>query len=96
MVKIENNVGTKETLELLHAIQFLSVNIAAALKDGKINIDDLPILLNLMKQTRVIIDGIRDFKEIPSEVGDMDREEALQVGYKIYEIIRAVKKEIEK
>ena len=96
MKNLEKKSGIKETLELLNAVQFLAVNVAAALKDGKINIDDLPVLLNLMKEVRIIIDGIRDFKEIPGEIGDIDQEEIVQLGFKIYEIIRAVKKEIEK
>jgi len=91
----ENKKDIKEILELLDAIKLLSVNFAIAFKDDKIGLDDLPILLNFLKEIKVIIDGAKGIEEIPSEIKDLDKEEIIRLGSKVYEIIRSVKEKIE-
>jgi hypothetical protein len=84
----------KETLELLNSIEVISISFVKAFKDGKINLEDLPIFFELMKEAKTIIDGIQGIKEIPEEIKDLEEREAAAIGIKLYAILARLKKEI--
>lgn len=83
----------KEIMEVLEAGQLVSVSCVKVFKDGKVNFDDLPVVFDLLKQFKVIMDAIEGIKEIPSEIQDIDEREAARIGLKVYQIMAAIKKE---
>lgn len=67
----------KETKELVVAIGSLVGGIMKALKDGKVDLLDIPILFEILTNIRVGMEGIT---EVPAELKDLDSKEAAELG----------------
>ena len=87
--------SVKETLEALAALELLSVTAVGILKDG-LAADDLPKVLELIKQHQVLIDGFGKMGDIPEEVKDVDQEELIAVGLKVFGTIKSIKEAAKK
>lgn len=87
-----NEHGIDETLETLEALQLVLVGLAKVFKDGKIDLKDLLVAVDLLKQINVVIDGIKGIKNIPAEIKDLQKDEIIAIGSKVYEIVGAIKK----
>jgi hypothetical protein len=83
--------GIKESLEFLDGIKVVGVTVADILKDGKVNLADLPKLLPLLQNVSVLVEAAKGVKEIPAEAKDLSEAELIQLGAKVFEIVRAIK-----
>jgi len=88
-------MNIKETLELLNALQIAGVAVAKIAKDGKVNAEDLPVLLSLSMDFSKLVDGFSGAGEIPEELKDLDEAEVMAIISKLFVIGKAVKKELE-
>jgi len=87
---MEEKVGIVQTLELMEGLKIIGEAIAKTVKDGKVNMADLPHLIELIKEFNVIVEAIGGVAEIPAELKDVDQAELLQMGGKAYEVVKAI------
>lgn len=85
----------KDTLELIDGFEIIIFTCMKVLIDGKINMSDLPVILDLLKEAGKIIEAVRGVSNIPDEIRDIDQSEAAEIGFKIYEIVDRIKREIQ-
>ena len=88
-------MNIKESLELLNALQVAGVAVAKIAKDGKVNAEDLPVLLSLSMDFAKLVEGFTGAGEIPAELRDLDEAEVLALVSKLFAIGKAVKAELE-
>ena len=81
----------KNILEVLEGIKVIAVPVKKVLEDGKVNLEDLPHLMSVLKEHQKLIDAIAGVKDIPAEVKDIDAGEAALIAGKVMEVIKAVK-----
>lgn len=84
--KMAENVGTKELMEALDAVEALVVAGKAIMADGKINLDDLPAAMALLPQASKIVEGFKGLDALPAEAKDIREDEALEIVKKLYSI----------
>ena len=75
--------GIKETMELVDAIDSLIVALDVANDDGKISLSDLPSFAPVALK---FLDAVRGISEIPTELKDLDGEEAQIIAQKSVDI----------
>ena len=80
----------KESLELLVAIEIIGIAVAKIVKDGKVNVEDLPAALELLNNFAKLIDGFKGVKEIPVEFKELSNEELLVLGAKGYDMVKNI------
>lgn len=88
---MNGQMGIKETLELLDAVKLLVLKVGDVLEDGKVNLKDLPVLLDLVKKVQVLKTGADGAELIAKEVKDLSQEEAALLLAKVYEVISSLK-----
>lgn len=81
----------KEILELLKAIEVLAVSGAKIAKDGKIGIDDLGVLIGLMRQLPDLQAGFKGVKAIPNELSDLEQQETKLIVEQVFSMLGHVK-----
>lgn len=79
-------MDVKNTLEVLDLVRVTGVQAAEMLKDGKINIFDLPKLAALVNPARK---ALQDAQLVAAEVADIDSEEAKQLAQAAIEAVMA-------
>lgn len=84
----------KETLELLNAVEVLATAGAKIAKDKKVNAEDLPAAIELVKKLDVVLDGMRDLDKLDEEVKDLDEAELIAIVSKVIIIAKTVKAEL--
>lgn len=87
---MESN-GIKETLELLQGIKDIAVDAKKVLKDGAVNLADLPIAMELLGQLGELSAAVQGVDQVVAEVKDLDAGEINQIVAKVLEIAAAVK-----
>lgn len=87
----EEKKDIKECLELLKATEIIGVNVKKALADGKINMADAPLALDIIKDIQPIIDGFTGLNEVPAEAKDLDEQELIQLGLAVFNTIKKIK-----
>ena len=83
--------GIKEIKELHNAVKLLAVSAKQILSDGKINISDLPVLLDLIKNVNVLVEGIKGVDKIPAEAKDLDAAEMAELAGLVIDLVNAIK-----
>lgn len=83
--------GIKETLELLDGLKLIAGTVDEVLEDGKINLADLPKLLPLLTQVKVLVESVKGIDGVIGEVKDLDESEIVLLGGKVWEIIKEIK-----
>lgn len=78
------------TLDVLAALEVLAVSAKKIAKDG-VNLADLPEALELLKHVDAIVLAVKEAKEVPAEIKDIDQAELIAVGSKVFALIKAVK-----
>lgn len=82
--------GIKETKELLDGIQTLAVAAKKISHDG-VSIADLPEALELLKKFDVLIEAVKGIDELGEEVKDLDQAELIELGSKVFGLIKSIK-----
>lgn len=83
--------GIKESLELLNGIKLLVVDVKKVFADGKINLADLPVAMELLGQLNELTEAAKGIGQIPAEMKDLTGEEINQLVAKVFEIVAAAK-----
>ena len=87
----EEKLGINETLQVLDGVKELGVFAASVLKDGKVNLADLPALVELAKKFDVFKDAVTGADKVIAEAKDIDSAEATMIVAKVFEIVSAIK-----
>lgn len=82
--------GIEGILLLLVAVQAVGVPAAKSLKGG-LGAEDLPHLLEIVKEHQKIIDAVQAIDDIIPEAKDIDAAEAIIVVQKLIEVGKAIK-----
>jgi len=91
MEDVKKELGLKETMEGLEAIEILAVGGAKVFADGKIRTDDIVTLVDVAKKSDTILEGVKDIDMSIEELKDLDQEEVVKIIFKVMEMIKAVK-----
>lgn len=83
--------GIKETLEVVKAVELLGVEAKKVFEDGKINGDDIPSAIELVKNAQVFIDAVEGIAEVDDEAKDLSEAELLELGTKFYSAVKNIK-----
>lgn len=84
-------VGIKETMEMLDGLKLLAIETKKVLADGKVNVADLPILIELLQQLNVLTAAVAGAGQIPAEAKDLSADELQTIGAKVLEMVAAFK-----
>lgn len=71
--------GTKELLELVAGLKELALLAKASLKDGKIDLNDLSLLLGLLPKQQLLLDAFQGLSELDEELKDLSIDEIMEV-----------------
>lgn len=83
--------NVKELKELLIALQIIGVFAKKVAADKKVNLEDLPYLVDLAKQMDQILMAVDGIDEIDDELKDIDEAEAMEVLGQLIKSIKAIK-----
>ena len=81
----------KEMKELLAGVEMLLVGIKKIVADGKVNVADLPALMEMAQKASMLVAAVEGAKEIPAEVKDLSAEEAQELLAIMYALVKNVK-----
>ena len=59
--------------------------------DKKVNLADLPVVMQIAQKSNVLVDAVAGIKEIPVELKDLSQEELVQIAAAHFALIKAVK-----
>lgn len=82
--------GIKEITELLAAVEVLGVAVKKIAKDGKVDLTDAVVLVELGAKLPVLVAAVEGVKEIPAEAKDIQAEEALALVGELYAIAKKI------
>jgi len=85
----------KELSEVLDAMELMVMTAAKVMKDGKIRLNDLLVLKDLLGEYKVVYKAFKGLKEIPTEIKDLDSSEIMQLGQRVLELVAKIKGEFE-
>lgn len=86
--------GTKETEEVLHALDVLSVAVVKAVKDG-LHIGD-PLQVVASREVRqAIVKAVEDIDSVPNEIKDLTTDERLRLSRMGIDMVSNVLKALE-
>lgn len=80
----------KETLELLKAIELVSVSSIEIAKGG-LGADDIPKVLDLIKKFDVIVEGVKGLDLIDDEIKNIDQAKLIEAGVALFSTFKAIK-----
>lgn len=82
------------TLEILEAVEILALVGAKIAKDKKVNLEDLPVLVDIAKKFDKLSEAITDVDQIYSEIKDLDESELIAIVSKVLIISKSLKAEL--
>jgi hypothetical protein len=83
--------GIKESLELLQGIKVLAVDAKKIMANGKLDLSDLGVAMDLLKQLGTLSSAVQGIDQISSEVKDLSPEEVNQLAQKVLEVVEALR-----
>jgi len=83
--------GTKELKELLVSLKDIAVFAKKVAADKKVNLEDLPALVDLAKNMDEVLAGFDGLNKIPDEVKDIDEAEAMELLGQVLKLVKEVK-----
>lgn len=83
--------GTKEIIEVLEGMKSVALFGKKVGADGKVDLKDIPALVELAQNSKSISDAVENLNEVPSEIKDLDGEEAKAILAKLLEVLASIK-----
>lgn len=80
----------KETKELIAATKLLAVSAAKISKDG-LNAADIPQVVQLATNFKVIVDGLQGLDLIDDELKDLEKDELIELIQDLHSLVKEVK-----
>lgn len=77
-------------MEVLQSVEDLAIAAKQVLKDGKVDLADLPIALALLPKVAALAAAVDGVSDIPAEVKDMDAAEIQAAVAKLLEVVQKV------
>ena len=84
--------GIKESLELLKGLEVLIQDYKKVMADGKVNVQDLAVLGDLMGQLGVLSEAYKGLDLIGKEIKDLDEAEMVQLAVAALALVKSFKK----
>lgn len=72
--------GVKETIEFINGGAEVAIFVKKVGADGKVDVKDVPHLVELAKKHEVLVAAVKDANEITAELKDLTAEELQQIG----------------
>lgn len=88
MSELEKKNDIKELMELVEALRLVAMPVISMIKGKKF---DLSALVKIAVEFEKLKDGWEGLSDLPSEIADIDEEEAALLVAKIFSIIREVR-----
>ena len=79
------------TIELFEALKLVGIFGKKVMADGKVDLADLPLLIELAQKSAEFAKAIDGISEIPAEMKDIDMAEAEQLVAEIFKAIAEIK-----
>jgi hypothetical protein len=76
--------GIKETKELFKGLGLVVKTAKKVAEDKKVDFSDLVHVVELAKNSSVIIEAIKDVEQIPEEIKDLSKEELVELIALVY------------
>lgn len=83
--------NVKEIKELIVALEVIGVFAKKVAADKKVNLEDLPYLIDLAKQMETVLAGVEGLDKLPEEVKDIDESEAMELLGQVLKTVKAIK-----
>lgn len=83
--------SVKESLELLDGVKVVLVAGKKVMADGKVNLQDLPVAVELLQKINVLVAAVDGIDKVPAEIKDIDIAELQLLGAKVIEIVQALR-----
>lgn len=80
-----------EIKELLKGVELLGISAKKIAKDHKVDLNDLPVVIDLAKNAGVLADAAKGLDQIPAEIKDLDQAEILELVSALFATIKAIK-----
>lgn len=84
-------MAIKETMELLEGIKDLALDAKKVMADGKIDVADLPVAMDILGQLGTLSAAVEGVDQVLPELKDLSADEINTVVAKVLEIVAAVK-----
>ena len=81
----------KNIVEVVEALELIGVTAKSVMKDGKVDLTDLPHAMSLISQANKIVVAVEGIDQVIPEAKDLDGEEAKLILEKVLSAIKAVK-----
>lgn len=81
----------KESLELLDGVEVLLVMAKKVAADGKVNLMDLPLLMDVLTKATVLVAAYKNVDGVVDEVKDLSFEEAKVLLARFEQMVKALK-----
>lgn len=83
------NKGLKEINELFDALDLVAKIGGKAYQDKKIDVADLPLLMELAVNAKVMLDAFSGLKEVVGEAKDLDGAEQMVVLNRVFSVAKS-------
>jgi type III secretion system FlhB-like substrate exporter len=80
----------KETKELFAGLALIAKAAKKIAADGKVSLADAEHIIDLAKESSVIVAAFKDLKEVPAELKDLDKEELIDLVLTVYKAVGEV------
>lgn len=81
----------KEIKEVFAGLEVLVSAVKKVGADGKVNVLDLPHVMDLLGQSHVLIAAVKGADQIPAEVKDLQEEETKEIVALVYALVAKAK-----
>jgi hypothetical protein len=85
---MEEKKGLKEIKELFAALDLIAKTAGAAYKDKKIDMSDLPLVIDLAINAKVLMDAFAGLSEAAAEANDLDPAEQLLIVTEVLDVAK--------
>lgn len=82
----------KETKELFAGLALIAKAAKKIAEDGKVSLLDASHVIDLAKESAVLVAAVKDIKEVPEELKDLEKEELLDLIMVVYKSISEIEK----
>lgn len=86
----KEELGIKETTELLKAFDVVAELIAKVFADGKLRASDFFHVVNSLRDFDTIVDAVKDVDKVDDELKDLDKEELVALGSQTYLLLKKI------
>lgn len=87
----QQNKGIVELSQMLDGLAVIAIAAKKVMADGKVDLKDLSVAMNLVSDSTVLLEAIKGASEIPAEVKDLSMEEIQMIVAKVLAIASQIK-----